>query len=119
MRLVTTNDQGLRYEDEVCAGCLARVGTRHAPSCPSLARVRALLVAMTRAAGASHRRIAELQGERTQAEGARLVADAERVLGLPPGALDDSDLWLAVEDRLRALGWSDQPMIPARREPAT
>lgn len=81
-----------------------------------MARVTAILIALTRACGATHRRIAELHGGRTQADGARLVGDAERLLDLPPGALDDLDLWLLLDERLRALGYAT---IPASNPAAT
>jgi hypothetical protein len=51
----------------------------------------AVLILHARLLGATYRRVAELFGDRTghQLDGERLVSEAERVLGLEPGWVDD------------------------------
>ena len=53
---------------------------------------RALLIAHARLLGATYRRIAELFGGSTQADGERLCSEAEAALGLPAGMLDRDDV---------------------------
>ncbi|MBU6287618.1 MAG: hypothetical protein KGS10_05595 [Chloroflexi bacterium] len=53
----------------------------------------ALLIMSARLLGASWRRIAELFGGATQADGMRFVDQAESTLGLPAGLGEDEELY--------------------------
>ena len=73
-------------------------------------RQRAALVVAARLLGASHRRLAELFGGRSQAAGAELLHEAESMLGLPPGATDDDAMIAAFGGLADALDWTPGDM---------